>query len=430
MNLGENQITCAADCSCPDGTHCQGLPASWGFNCASGFYAASYSWNFCVGCDLASGNRVAVYAQPNGSNIIESGLGGFINTCGYGYSTVSFNSPPGPARIVTGQYQGHCAEEGQISYSANQPDFTGGTPATRQWQYSYGNWTFYYANVSYNGSNSVTFNATSPGDFPWLTANWDSNGVVTWTLPTPSGNVTCSNWDPIGYTVAPAVPDCNANFCPSPCKKFYPDAIDSDTGDLIPAHWLICNAAGYTLPPEPGTGGGTGDDCFPEGTKVLLATNDWKTIETIQMGDSVIGKNGQVNRVIGLHRPPLGDRPLYRINDELSTTEDHLILTESTRWGSLNPEDYAKRRLNKAIQFENQSGEMQNYYSSRIPKEKVEHIKLNTPLKLYDGTSKLVTRIEQLPNQDPAMILYTLITDGNGSFTVQGGYVVDGMPQK
>lgn len=78
--------------------------------------------------------------------------------------------------------------------------------------------------------------------------------------------------------------------------------------------------------------------CFVGGTLVLMADGTQRPIETLEVGDLVLGRRGRVNRVIGVERTRLGRRRLYALNDGRPfVTAEHPFLT-AEGWKALDPE--------------------------------------------------------------------------------------------
>ena len=67
--------------------------------------------------------------------------------------------------------------------------------------------------------------------------------------------------------------------------------------------------------------------CFPAGTQVLLENNTTKNIESMVVGDRVIGQDGVINEVIELVATNQRDRTLYTINGDIQTIPAHPFLT-------------------------------------------------------------------------------------------------------
>ena len=166
----------------------------------------------------------------------------------------------------------------------------------------------------------------------------------------------------------------------------------------------------------------TDGSCFVAGTKIKLADGSLKSIEDIQVGEVVVGKNNSLNKVIGLWRPKLGLRTIFNINDGLvKTTGDHLIDTNNG-WGSLDLSIYSNR-YNKTILLNN-GIEVKNSAISKPNK-----IKIGSNLKTFDNSIINVVSINTEDNYNSETQLFTLATDGTYSFTLESGIVVDGMPQ-
>lgn len=81
------------------------------------------------------------------------------------------------------------------------------------------------------------------------------------------------------------------------------------------------------------TGGRSG--CFLAGSKVLMADGTSRSIEFVQLGDLVLGRDGAINQVLELHHLPVETRDIYTINESLELTDSHPVLTVSG-WKSFN----------------------------------------------------------------------------------------------
>lgn len=97
---------------------------------------------------------------------------------------------------------------------------------------------------------------------------------------------------------------------------------------------------GTPAPPAPtGTGGTGSPTCFLAGTMIEMMDGSFRPIEVVMPGMYVRGRFGEANRVIGIERPPLGDRPMYRINDKLWNTSDHMIWS-SRGWSAIDKKEH------------------------------------------------------------------------------------------
>jgi hypothetical protein len=160
--------------------------------------------------------------------------------------------------------------------------------------------------------------------------------------------------------------------------------------------------------------------CFPAGTKVLLADGTWTDIESISVGDMVIDSSGFGTTVIGLWRPKLDDRKLYSVDDVLKVTGDHLFKTPGG-WAAIEPALYNERRADSIIKVDGlgdiAAGAIKDPAALSVGALAVRHGSFPRPVKV----------IEQVAAK-PSLQLYTLVTK-SGSFVVEGGFVVDGIPQ-
>lgn len=81
-----------------------------------------------------------------------------------------------------------------------------------------------------------------------------------------------------------------------------------------------------------------GGGCFVAGTRVAMTDGSSKAIELVEPGDRVFGRDGRVNRVLGVARPVLGDRPLYALNGGPAfVTAGHPFLTIDG-WKAIDPD--------------------------------------------------------------------------------------------
>lgn len=89
------------------------------------------------------------------------------------------------------------------------------------------------------------------------------------------------------------------------------------------------------------------ESCFTAGTMILMADGSQRPIESVAVGDQVLGRRGRVNAVRACERTVLGDRRLYALNGgRLFVTAEHPFLTVEG-WKALDPE--ATRRENAAL---------------------------------------------------------------------------------
>jgi hypothetical protein len=84
-----------------------------------------------------------------------------------------------------------------------------------------------------------------------------------------------------------------------------------------------------------------GGFCFVAETRVTMADGTLKSIEDIQAGDRVNGRES-VNEVLGINSHPVRSGIIYSINSKVEFTGDHPFLTKDGVWKVINPEQYDK----------------------------------------------------------------------------------------
>ena len=142
--------------------------------------------------------------------------------------------------------------------------------------------------------------------------------------------------------------------------------------------------------------------CFIAGTKVTMADGSEKNIEEVKLGEFVLGNNGEVSEVKGLHRPLLGEgrsTKLYSFNGgPYFVNSDHPFLT-TEGWKAMDP----------------------------IEAEKVHRMFKVTQLHVGDTliTKDGLVLLEQIDEKegDPSTQLYNLMLGGNHTY-IADGYIV------
>jgi hypothetical protein len=78
--------------------------------------------------------------------------------------------------------------------------------------------------------------------------------------------------------------------------------------------------------------------CFVQGTAITMADGSTKSIEHVEIGDQLLGKDGVVNTVVEYVRPILGNRSLIAFNGKGAfMTSDHPVLMADGTWKSIDP---------------------------------------------------------------------------------------------
>lgn len=97
------------------------------------------------------------------------------------------------------------------------------------------------------------------------------------------------------------------------------DGSQAVSGLATSATGTITNAVCINLP----AGGSGGHTCFLLGAMVTMADGSRKPLADVRIGDRVSDGCGGANLVLALDRTKLGERLMYRINDEHCTSAEH-----------------------------------------------------------------------------------------------------------
>lgn len=140
--------------------------------------------------------------------------------------------------------------------------------------------------------------------------------------------------------------------------------------------------------------------CFVAGTVIRMADGTDKYINDVEIGDIVLGMNGEENTVVNIERPLLGDRKVYSFNHgDPFVTAEHPFMT-SVGWKSISPD---------ATYEEN-------------PDLNVEELAPGDLLETVDTVVLFDIHSIQSHTFDPETPLYNLMLDGTGNHT----YYADG----
>ena len=144
--------------------------------------------------------------------------------------------------------------------------------------------------------------------------------------------------------------------------------------------------------------------CFLPDTKVTMADGSLKNIQDVQIGEKVVGRNGEISPVLGVHRPSVkesaGGNKVYAFNGgRFFVTAEHPFLT-TEGWKAIDPV---------------------------ISKEKhpeissIAHLKVGDTLITDHG--KVVINSITSKEVDPNTIVYNLILGGDHTY-IADGYIV------
>ena len=177
-------------------------------------------------------------------------------------------------------------------------------------------------------------------------------------------------------------------------------------------------------PGGPGPSSGDGSppaSCFLSHAMVTMSDFTIKQISDVKIGDQIFGIS-QINTVMGLQRPILGDRKLIAINRTLFTSDEHLVWTNAG-WASYNKNSYIESDYNQSHDIINKNGKIEKaYYYGISPNNVLDLDKTHKVRLLNDYTNIESIEYFEYPNDTQ---LYSLMLDGDRTMFVSG-YCVSG----
>jgi Hint-domain len=186
---------------------------------------------------------------------------------------------------------------------------------------------------------------------------------------------------------------------------------DCPEGTVCDAESACCGGGPVCFQPCPPFGGVT---CFTGQTRIAMADGTSRPINEIAFGDTVVGADGQINRVEAIHTPRLGSKPLYALNDDrFFVTAEHPFMTEAG-WKAIDPAATARThpdlKLGRLM-----VGDRLQVLSGVLVAAGVGGVSLADEPVAVKVESVLLERIDQI-TADPATPLYNLRLDGNHTY--------------
>ena len=156
--------------------------------------------------------------------------------------------------------------------------------------------------------------------------------------------------------------------------------------------------------------------CFVAGTMVLMADGTQRPIESVRVGDLVLGRRGRGNRVRGCERTRLGRRRLYGLNGGRPfVTAEHPFLT-AEGWKALDP-DATRRETERLAVAPLQLGDrlcrgIARQASAGSGRGRLVFLQATTVLEAIAGMT-----------DEPSTPLFNLLLDGDHSYVADGWIV-------
>ncbi len=166
--------------------------------------------------------------------------------------------------------------------------------------------------------------------------------------------------------------------------------------------------------------------CFLAGALVTLGDGTNKPIEEVVVGDSVLGAFGEINIVLALHRPLLGNFTLTSINDEHKTTSHHPHISIDKKFYAAAPSGLA-HTYGKEHDVIDGSGNIVKQMLYGLAPGRVTQLEIGVDLKTVEGSRKVRSINSYM--QPPDTQLYNLVVSGSHTYHVDG-YAVTGWPRE
>lgn len=166
--------------------------------------------------------------------------------------------------------------------------------------------------------------------------------------------------------------------------------------------------------------------CFLAGSLVTMFDGSTKAIEFIEIGDILLGAFGELNAVLALHRPLLGDNTMTRINDH-STSSHHPHIGADRKFYAAAPSVVDTKTYGRYHEVIQSDGKKIQRFLEGLRPGRTQQLYLGVNLKTVEG-SREVTVLETY-SMPPETQLYNLVMGGSHTYHVDG-YAVTGWPRE
>jgi hypothetical protein len=164
--------------------------------------------------------------------------------------------------------------------------------------------------------------------------------------------------------------------------------------------------------------------CFLAGSPVTLADGTTKPIETVTVGDRVVGAFGEINTVTGSLTNNLGFVPITNINGEHKTTAPHPHIRADYKFCCTDPVSLSRVAYGKSFPLKGADGTIEARVIKGVNPSRIMKLEVGTVLQTHTGP-RPVTTLETI-RMPPATRVYHLTTDGSHSYLVDGYAVAGG----
>lgn len=175
---------------------------------------------------------------------------------------------------------------------------------------------------------------------------------------------------------------------------------------------------------EGGSYGNNPSSCFLPDAIICMADGSYKKFIDLKPGDLVIGAFGEINPIIGIYYHPIGDTPMYKINNDHDCTDDEVFVTVDKQFYCINPAptgSYNHREWGDSylIHLENGISEMQTPpWSLGLISRPLHKVELGIKLQTTSGERILN---EYVPyHLSPETIVYNCVVGGSHTLMING----------
>jgi hypothetical protein len=167
--------------------------------------------------------------------------------------------------------------------------------------------------------------------------------------------------------------------------------------------------------------------CFLAGSLVHMADGTAKPIEEVCVGDFVLGAFGELNEVLALHRPLLGQATLCNINGEHISTNHHPHISVDGKFYCGDPAMVSNKTYGKMHKVIDADGNIVDRMLHGLKEERILKLSIGIELKTVEGHR--VTRSLETFSMPEDTQLYNLVVGGSHTYHVDG-YAVTGWPRE
>ncbi len=167
--------------------------------------------------------------------------------------------------------------------------------------------------------------------------------------------------------------------------------------------------------------------CFFHDALVTMADGSTKAIEDVRVGDLVLGAFGEINAVLALHRPLLGNNTMTNINNDHHTSSHHPHVSPDRQFYAIKPAVVMSDTYGKSHEVLDENMVPYQRFLAGLKPGRVQQMEMGVQLKTVDGTRE-VTFLDTY-EMAPETQLYNLVISGSHTYNVDG-YAVTGWPNE